>query len=314
MTDQDNRGAVQAVGSPLTANAVFLVVDVAPGGIDRVRDVLADLAGSIKSLAFPYSDSALTCTVGIGSAVWDELTALPRPVHLRPFTPVVGARHTAPATAGDLLFHIRAERADVCFEFERRVLEALGDAVVVVDETVGFRSFDRRDLLGFVDGTANPIGAELDASVLVGDEDPAHRGGSYIVTQKYLHPLAAWRALPTEAQEEIIGRTKLENVELDDAASGQQSHKSLATIVDAHGVEHDIQRDNMPFGRPGHDEFGTYFLGCSRDLSVIQRMLERMFLGDPPGLHDRLLDFSTAVTGSVFFAPRADVLATLGDD
>lgn len=314
MTDQDTRRAVQALGSPLTANAVFLVVDVAPGGVARVRDVLTDLAGSIKSLAFPYSESALTCTVGIGSTVWDELTALPRPAQLRSFTPVVGAHHTAPSTPGDLLFHIRAERADVCFEFERRVLESLGDAVVVVDETVGFRSFDRRDLLGFVDGTANPIGADLDASVLVGDEDPAHRGGSYIVTQKYLHPLAAWRALPTETQEAIIGRTKLENVELDDAPSGQQSHKSLATIVDDRGVEHDIQRDNMPFGRPGHDEFGTYFLGCSRDLSVIQRMLERMFVGDPPGLHDRLLDFSTAVTGSVFFAPRADVLSALGSD
>lgn len=314
MTDQDPRGAVQAVASPLTANAVFLVVDVAPGAADRVRDVLADLAGSIKSLAFPYSDSALTCTVGIGSAIWAELTALPRPAQLRPFTPVVGAHYTAPSTPGDLLFHIRAERADVCFEFERRLLESLGDAVRVVDETVGFRSFDRRDLLGFIDGTANPIGAELDAAVLVGDEDAAHRGGSYIVTQKYLHPLAAWRALPTETQEAIIGRTKLENVELDDAPSGQQSHKSLATIVDEQGVEHDIQRDNMPFGRPGHDEFGTYFLGCSRDLSVIQRMLERMFLGDPPGLHDRLLDFSTAVTGSVFFAPRPEVLAALGDD
>lgn len=312
MTDQHTGGAVQAVGSPLTANAVFLVVDVAPGGVDRVRDVLTDLAGTIKSLAFPYSDAALTCTVGIGSSVWDELTALPRPAQLRPFLPVIGARHTAPATPGDLLFHIRAERADVCFEFERRVLESLGDAVVVVDETVGFRSFDRRDLLGFVDGTANPIGAELDASVLVGGEDPAHRGGSYIVAQKYLHPLAAWRTLPTEAQEAIIGRTKLENVELDDAPTGQQSHKSLATIVDDQGVEHDIQRDNMPFGRPGHDEFGTYFLGCSRDLAVLQRMLERMFVGDPPGLHDRLLDFSTAVTGSVFFAPRAEVLADLG--
>ena len=133
MTDQDPRGAVQAVASPLTANAVFLVVDVAPGAADRVRDVLADLAGSIKSLAFPYSDSALTCTVGIGSAIWAELTALPRPAQLRPFTPVVGAHHTAPSTPGDLLFHIRAERADVCFEFEHRLLESLGDAVRVVD-------------------------------------------------------------------------------------------------------------------------------------------------------------------------------------
>lgn len=303
--------AVQAIGAPLTANAVFLVVTVDPGRVDRVRGVLADLSGDIKAVAFRYAEAMLTCTVGIGGDVWGAVTGLPRPAQLRAFTPVVGGRHTAPATPGDLLFHIRAERADVCFEFERQLLDSLGDSVTVVDETVGFRSFDRRDLLGFVDGTANPVGAGIDEAVLVGDEDALHAGGTYIVTQKYLHPLAAWRALPTETQEAIIGRTKLDNIELDDAASGQRSHKSLATIDDAQGVEHDIQRDNMPFGRPGHGEFGTYFLGCSRDLWVIQRMLERMFIGDPPGLHDRLLDFSTAVTGSVFFAPRADVLGAL---
>lgn len=303
--------AVQALTTPLTANAVFLVVSVTPGHINRVRDIVVDLADTIKTLAFRFPETMLTCTVGIGSRIWAELTGLPVPAQLRDFTPVVGATHSAPATPGDLLFHIRAERADVCFELERQILEAFGDAVLVEDETVGFRSFDRRDLLGFVDGTANPVGPGAEDAVLVGEEDPAHSGGTYVVTQKYLHPLAAWRDLSTETQEVIIGRTKLEGIELDDADTGQKSHKTLATITDDDGTEHDIQRDNMPFGRPGHGEFGTYFLGCSRDLSVIQKMLERMFIGDPPGLHDRLLDFSTAVTGSVFFAPRADVLASL---
>ncbi|MFJ2551001.1 Dyp-type peroxidase [Microbacterium sp. NPDC087591] len=302
--------AVQALTTPLTANAVFLIVSVVPGGMDRARDVVVDLADALKALTFRFPEAMLTCTVGIGNRIWAELTGLQAPAQLRDFTPVIGAVHSAPATPGDLLFHIRAERADVCFEFERQLLEAFGDAVTVEDETVGFRSFDRRDLLGFVDGTANPVGPDADDAVLIGAEEPAHAGGTYVVTQKYLHPLASWRALPTETQEAIIGRTKLEGLELDDAEQGQKSHKTLATITDDDGTEHDIQRDNMPFGRPGHGEFGTYFLGYSRDLSVIQKMLERMFIGDPPGMHDRLLDFSTALTGSVFFAPRADVLAS----
>lgn len=303
--------SVQALTAPLTANAVFLVVTVTPDGLDQVRDVLIGLADTVKALTFRFSETALTCTVGIGSRIWDDLTGLAAPHQLREFTPVIGAAHTAPATPGDLLFHIRAERADVCFELERQILEALGASVVVQDETVGFRSFDRRDLLGFVDGTANPVGPDVEASVLVGDEDPVHAGGTYVVTQKYIHPLAVWRDLPTETQEAIIGRTKLEGVELDDADEGQKSHKTLTTITDDSGTEHDIQRDNMPFGSPGRGEFGTYFLGYTRNLWVIQQMLERMFIGDHPGLHDRLLDFSTAVTGSVFFAPRGDVLVSL---
>jgi putative iron-dependent peroxidase len=185
--------------------------------------------------------------------------------------------------------------------------------VTVADETTGFRYFDVRDLLGFVDGTANPVGDDLPAATIIGDEDPNGTGGSYLVTQKYTHDLAAWRALTTEQQEAIMGRTKADNIELDDALAGrQQAHKSLATIEDDAG-EHDILRDNMPFGSPGSGEFGTYFIGYSRHLWVIERMLQRMFIGDPPGTPDRLLDFSTARTGGVFFVPPAAVLDALGD-
>lgn len=305
----------QKVDAPLTRTAVFLVLTVsrAPGAMDRVRGALSDLAGLAKTVAFRDLGANLTCTVGIGAEVWPALAGGAMPRELRPFTTIRGARHVAPATPGDLLFHIRADRQDLCFEFERLLLDGLGDAVSVADETVGFRYFDVRDLLGFVDGTANPVGRQLPASTIVGAEDEDVAGGSYVVVQKYLHPLAAWQALTTEQQEAIVGRTKADNVELDDAQSGQKSHKTLATIVDDEGVEHDILRDNMPFGRPGSSEFGTYFIGYSRQLWVIQTMLERMFIGDPPGLHDRLLDFSTAVTGGVFFVPSADRLDALGD-
>lgn len=199
-------------------------------------------------------------------------------------------------------------------------MDLLGDSVEVVDDTVGFRYFDVRDLLGFVDGTANPVGSDVPESVLVTAEDDkvsaaAADGGSYIVVQRYLHDLKAWRSLPAEQQEAIIGRTKLDNVELDDAPSDkQQSHKSLATIEGEDGDEYAILRDNMPFGSPGSGEFGTYFIGYSRRLWVIEKMLRRMFVGEPKGMHDRILDYSRPVTGTTFFAPSASLLAGLGDD
>jgi putative iron-dependent peroxidase len=301
--------APQSVDAPLTGSAVFLVVTIndGPDAFSSVRSTLSDLSELMKTVGFRDLDAALAVTVGIGARVWGELTGRPMPAELHTFPPVRGAVHEAPSTPGDLLFHIRSNRRDLCFEFERLLLEELSAAVDVVDETEGFRYFDIRDLLGFVDGTANPVGPDLPDSTLVGEEDPAGVGGSYVVVQKYTHALDKWNALTTEQQEAIIGRRKFDGVELDDAESGQKAHKTLATIVDDEGVELDILRDNMPFGSPA-TEMGTYFIGYSRRLSVLEQMLERMFIGDPPGLHDRLLDFSTPITGSTFFVPPADVL------
>jgi porphyrinogen peroxidase len=306
----------QRVDAPLTQSATFLVLSVTagPAAIRIVRSTLASIDDLAKNVSIRDLSASFACTVGIGSDVWDRVTGLPRPGELHTFPAVKGAVHTAVSTPGDLLFHIRSERRDLCFEFERQLMDRLGDAVAVVDETVGFRYFDVRDLLGFVDGTANPVGPAVPASILIAEEDVAAAGGSYIVVQKYVHDLKAWRALPAERQEAIIGRTKLDNIELDDAASGQQSHKSLATIQDENGDEHDILRDNMPFGSPGAGEFGTYFIGYSRRLWVIERMLQRMFVGEPPGLHDCLLDFSKPLTGTTFFAPSASLLASLDSD
>ncbi|WP_441434303.1 Dyp-type peroxidase [Arthrobacter sp. RAF14] len=304
----------QNVSGPLTRSAIFLVLSVAdePGALDTVRDVLSDLDGLVKTVGFRDLNGRLSCTVGVGDRIWEPLSGLGKPAELQPFREIVGSTHTAVSTPGDLLFHIRSDRQDLCFELERLLLAALGTSVSTVDEVSGFRYFDARDLLGFIDGTANPVGPDLPESALVGEEDPDFAGGSYVVVQKYLHPISAWQRLTTEQQEAIIGRTKADNVELDDAVHGQKSHKTLATITDENG-EHDIVRDNMPFGTPGSGAFGTYFIGYSRHLWVIERMLERMFIGDPPGLHDRLLDFSTAETGTTFFVPTGDMLAALDD-
>lgn len=304
----------QSVDAPLSQSAVFLVVTVASEQApSTVASVLGGLDDLVKTVGFRDLSGRLSCIAGIGRDFWDRLSPGRRPLELKPFAPIKGAVHSAPSTAGDLLFHIRSERPDMCFEFERILLANLGDAVTVVDEVSGFRYFDARDLLGFVDGTANPTGLDLPASALVGDEDADFAGGSYVVVQKYLHDLQAWARIPTPQQEAIIGRTKIDNMEIDDDDAPRKSHKSLATIEDADGNEYDILRDNMPFGRPGQNEYGTYFIGYSRYLWVIEKMLQRMYVGDPPGAYDRLLDVSTPQTGTTFFAPTRPMLQALAD-
>jgi porphyrinogen peroxidase len=298
----------QPILTPITEAAIFLVLTVNAGAEEAVRGLLADASGLRRSVGFRVPEGGLTCVVGIGAKLWERLFGAPRPAALHEFEQLVGPHHTAVATPGDLLFHIRARRLDMCFELAQRLIERLAGAARVVDEVHGFRSFDDRDLLGFVDGTENPEGAAARDAVLVGAEDPAFAGSSYVIVQKYLHDLAGWDAQPVHEQERMIGRTKLSDLELADDVKPLDSHVALNTIVDEDGEERQIMRFNMPFGRVGAREFGTYFIGYARDPGVIEQMLTNMFVGNPPGRYDRILDFSTAVTGNLFFVPTADFL------
>lgn len=301
--------------TPITESAIFLTVTVRDGAEDEVRDLLGDVSGLARAVGFRTPGRALECVVGIGSQLWDRLIGRPqqcaRPAGLHPFREIAGARHTAVATPGDLLFHLRANRMDPCFELARQLMVRLAGRVDVVDETHGFRYFDERDLLGFVDGTESPVGRAGAAAALIGDEDPDFAGGSYVIAQKYLHDLDAWNSLSVAEQERVIGRSKLDDVEFPDEVKASNSHVTLNTVVDADGKERQIVRYNMPFGSPGRGEFGTYFIGYAGTPEVTERMLENMFIGVPPGNSDRILDFSTAVTGGLYFVPSADLLDDL---
>jgi putative iron-dependent peroxidase len=302
----------QPVLAPLTTAAIFLVLTIDPGGEAAVRDLLGNWAGLQRAVGFRAPD-ALACVAGIGSHAWDRLFAGPRPAELHPFRELTGAVHRAASTPGDLLFHIRHERMDACFEFAAQATGQLAGAATVADEVHGFRYFDERDLLGFVDGTENPVGRAAGAAALVGGADPAFAGGSYVIVQKYLHDMAAWNALATEDQEKAIGRYKLSDIEMPDDVKPANSHVALNTIEEPDGTQRQILRANMPFGELGRGEFGTYYIAYAATPGVTEQMLTHMFIGDPPGNHDRILDFSTAVTGSLFFAPSADFLDDLPD-
>jgi putative iron-dependent peroxidase len=305
----------QLVSSPLTRSAIFLVATINDG--DENRDAIlsfcADLSGLVRAVGFRDIESAMSCIMGIGSNAWDRLFGSPRPSELHPFREFRSGPRHAVSTPGDLIFHIRAKRMDLCFELATQILARLAGAVTTVDEVQAFRYFDQRDLLGFVDGTENPTGNAAADAVFIRDEDPAFAGGSYVIVQKYLHNLDAWNSIPTENQEKIIGRTKVADIELDDSVKPNSAHNAL-TVIEENGKEIKILRDNMPFGSPGKGEFGTYFIGYSRSPRTIEQMLENMFIGRPPGNYDRILDFSTAVTGSLFFVPTATFLDDVSPD
>ena len=310
----DPQAVVQSAGMA----AIFIVLSLADGddAADTVHDALGEVPAMLRTLNLRLPGAALSCVIGIGHDAWPRLFPdHPLPKGLHPMKAFKGAKHTAPATPGDLLLHIRATRTDACFELAMRIREQLGDAVVPVDEVHGFRYLDARSMVGFVDGTENPQGQEAVEATLIGNEDPAYAGGSYVIVQKYIHDMAAWNALPVAEQEKVIGRTKYDDIEMDDEVKPTNSHIALNVIEDEDGNEQAILRGNLPFGNPSRNEYGTFFIGYARDLEIIEQMLTNMFIGLPEGNYDRLLDYSRAVTGTAFFVPSASFLEeTLGGD
>lgn len=273
----------QPVVVKLTRAAIFLVVTLnpEPQHDETIRALCGDLASLLRAVGFRDFQGQLSCVMAFGSDAWDRLFGQPRPIGLHPFREIQGQHH-AVSTPGDILFHIRAARMDLCFELAAQIMSRLGAAVSTVDEVHGFKYYDERDLLGFVDGTENPGDPDAIHAAIIGEEDPHFAGGSYVITQKYLHDLKAWDALPVEQQENIIGRKKLSDIEQADAAKAPSAHNVL-TSIEKDGEQLEIVRDNMPFGEVGKGEFGTYFIGYARSPDRIEQMLVNMFVGRPPG-------------------------------
>ena len=303
-----------AINTTQTRYAIFLVYGVNPGPehAAQVRRVCSNLDGLQRSIATREPDSGIGQVVGIASDAWNPLFGQPRPAELHPFREFRAGPRYAPATPGDLFFHVTSNDLGTCYELAAQVFAQLGESVTLIDETHGFRYFDGRDLTGFVDGTENPLGDESVAATIVGEEDSAFAGGSYVMIQKYIHDHPAWNSLTTEVQEGIIGRRKLDDVELADDVKPPYAHVAL-TVIEENGEEIQIRRHNMPFGSAGGGESGTYFIGYARSPRPIEQMLENMVVGRPPGTYDRLLDFTHPVTGGLFFVPSLDFLAALDD-
>lgn len=252
-----------------------------------------------------FPDSGASCVMGIGYNAWIDLhLPIPIPKELKNFEPIVGEKHTAVSTKGDLHFHIRGDSSSVCYDLAHAVSDVLEPVSTCIEEIHGFRYWDGRSIFGFVDGTENPQGQERAFFGLIGDDDRVYKGGSYLFVQKYIHDLNAFEELSIEEQEKVFGRYKLNDIEMQDGIKPSNSHIAVANI----GDEFKIIRDNLPFGNISTNEMGTYFIAYASTFSTVKKMLDNMFIGSPKGNYDRLLDFSTAKTGTLFFVPTLDML------
>lgn len=250
-----------------------------------------------------------SCVMGVSYNAWLKLDLpTPLPKELKPFEPIQGAKHTAVATDADLHFHFSAINPAICFDMAMAIAAILSPVATCIDEVQGFRYWDGRAIIGFVDGTENPIGEDRNYFGIVADQDPEYAGGSYLFVQKYLHDMTSWNNLPIEEQEKVIGRYKQSDIEMEEGKKPANSHSSLTAIEDEQGNELKILRANMPFANPSKGEVGTYFISYASTFSTTKRMLNNMFIGEPVGNYDRILDFSNAKTGTLFFVPSLDIL------
>jgi putative iron-dependent peroxidase len=288
-------------------NAIFMVwnfknnLDVK----DAFKRICALVINLNNSADIRFPDSAVSCVMGIGHDAWLQLNLpVPLPKELENFAPVVGDKHTAVTTKGDLHFHIRGNDSSVCYDMAYEISDIMQQVATSIEEIHGFRYWDGRSIFGFVDGTENPHEQERAFFGLVGDEDPDYIGGSYLFVQKYIHDLNAFKKLSTEEQEKVFGRYKLSDIEMPHNIKPSNSHIALANV----GDEFKIIRLNMPFGNMSPNEMGTYFIAYAGKFSTVKKMLNNMFIGSPKGNYDRLLDFSTPKTGTLFFVPTLDML------
>ncbi len=289
-------------------HAIFLTLTLDPAEEDasRLRRGAAAFPDLTDQIAGLDPGSGLVSTLGIGAAAWDRLFPEARPKQLRPFHALAGPGGSAPATAGDLLVHIRGERRDLNFELSRRLMQQIGDAVSLVEEVQGFRYLDSRDLTGFVDGTENPSGDDRAAVALVDEEDPVFAGGSYVAAQRYVHDLAAWEALPVPRQEQIIARTKEDEIEFEADAKPLTAHIKRVSIK-RDGTSLEILRHSMPYGSVS--EQGLLFIAYAGSPDNFDLMLQSMIEGDGEGHFDHLMKYTRAVTGTSFFVPARDWLS-----
>ena len=274
-----------------------------------VEETADHLQAIKRSLNVRYPDSHLRIACGISSKAWDYLfPQAPKPKELEDFTGIKGDKYDAPGTPADLFFHVRADDQSLTYEVIDEIMTFLRPVTKVVDETHGFRYFEGRAIIGFVDGTENPVDADAVEWGIIHEEDPEFENGSYAFAQKYLHQMDAWKSLSTEQQEQVIGRRKFTDLEQGDEDKNQRAH-NVVSQYNRNDVEHKIIRMNVPFSDPGENVTGTYFIGYGRYWDVTKMMLTNMFTKN-----DLLLDYSTPVNGQVFFIPSIDTLDKIADD
>lgn len=287
-------------------SGIFLTLSLLDGGATGIRRLAAALPDLTERIADQTGEQSLCCALGVGATAWTPIFGDARPAELVPFKPLAEGSRQAPATRADLFLHLHSECHDANFLLARRLMVALAGHARLEEEIHGFRGRDGRDLIGFVDGTENPQGGERAEAALVGDEDAAFRGGSYVSLQRWVHDLPRWEALSVPEQERTVGRSKVDDQELGDKPPFAHIAR---VVIEENGEELQVLRHSMPYGTTS--EHGLYFIAYGRSPRPFRLMLERMVHADGQGFHDRLMDYTRPVTGAAFFTPPEEMLRAL---
>ncbi len=277
----------------------------AQGDLDALRQGCRTFVAALEEMQQKFPHEHLGAVVAFGHDVWRDLSGNQGADELKAFVPL--GKGLAPATQRDMLLHIQSLRHDVNFAVAQAALKAFGQSIVVEEETHGFRGIEERDLSGFVDGTENPK-AEARAQVAIIPEGSVDAGGSYVMVQRWKHNLVQWERFSVQQQEEVIGRTKDTDEELDSETRPETSHVSRVDLKEE-GKGLKILRQSLPYGTAS-GEHGLYFISYCARLWNIEKQLLSMF-GDLDGKRDAMLRFTRPVTGSYYFAPSLTRLLAL---
>ncbi|AXX64275.1 MAG: Dyp-type peroxidase [Lactobacillus sp.] len=307
-----NPNKAQDVWKDIGEHVQFTVLELNRQNQELEQQVIQDFADRyqaiLRSLRIRDADGDLKSAFGFSSDAWDYLFPnAPKPKELEPYQTISGPKYSMPATKGDLFFHIRAKDEAVVYEASNQFRRFLKDITTVVDETKGFRYFEGRAIIGFIDGTEAPSVEDAADFAIIGDEDPQFENGSYAFAQKWKHNMDFWSQLTTEAQEKAVGREKFGDLELDDDQKAVNAH-NVTSKAEVEGEEQKIVRMNVPYSDPAQDNTGTYFIGYSRYWSVTKLMMTNMV-----NKNDFLLTFSEILSGQLFFIPSRPLLDQIAD-
>lgn len=302
----------QDVWKDVGKNVSFVVLKLKRENLAADQEAIAEFADRSqaieRSMMIRAADANLKVSIGFSRTAWDYLfpnAAVPK--QLETYTTLTGPEYSMPASEGDIFLHVRAGDEVVVYEVVRQFMVFLEPIATVLDETKGFRYFEGRAIIGFIDGTEAPAEFEAADYALVGEEDPEYINGSYAFAQKWLHDMDFWGKMKTEEQEKAVGRHKFDDLELEDDEKFHNAH-NVAAKIEVDGEEQKIVRMNVPFSDPATGKTGTYFIGYSRYWSVTKAMLQQMV-----DMSDFLLTFSTIQSGQLFFIPSRDTLGEIAD-
>ena len=273
---------------PRVGRYLFFVLADAPRALGAALTALAPLVDGQTVVA----GLGLACVSALGATV----------PGLREF-PVLGATHAAvPSTPAALWVWLRGDDMGDLVHWTRRIAQTVASALRLDAVVDGFRhgrgpNGHGRDLTGYEDGSENPQDGAAVQAALVQDGGPGLDGGSLVAVQQWVHDFAAFEALSPQAQDDMVGRRRSDNEELEDAPASAHVKR---TAQESFSPEAFVLRRSMPWA--AGIQAGLMFVAFGHSFDAFEAQMRRM-AGLDDGVVDALFQMSKPVTGAYFWCP-----------